>query len=197
MPPTISRLRRPMRCSRCSRSRRPTRLFFLVSHAPGRLLPTIRSRCRRLDFGKLGDDAMTSLLSRSLPDEKSAEHRAAGRICQRLDRPGDGHCRARPGAAGKRGAGHPSPGRSRQYAAARSWRSALGTKAAADRYAAFLELVPGADRAGSASASTARRGAGRSTPMPGRARRPRSRRACRSTRRRPCSSSAASSPRSP
>ena len=23
-------------------------LFFLVSHAPGRLLPTIRSRCRRL-----------------------------------------------------------------------------------------------------------------------------------------------------
>ena len=25
-------------------------LFFLVSHAPGRLLPTIRSRCRRLDF---------------------------------------------------------------------------------------------------------------------------------------------------
>ena len=25
-------------------------MFFLVSHAPGRLLPTIRSRCRRLDF---------------------------------------------------------------------------------------------------------------------------------------------------
>jgi DNA polymerase-3 subunit delta' len=28
-------------------------LFFLVSHAPGRLLPTIRSRCRRLDFSPL------------------------------------------------------------------------------------------------------------------------------------------------
>jgi len=28
----------------------PNSLFFLVSHAPGRLLPTIRSRCRRLDF---------------------------------------------------------------------------------------------------------------------------------------------------
>ena len=27
-------------------------LFFLVSHAPGRLLPTIRSRCRRLDFAQ-------------------------------------------------------------------------------------------------------------------------------------------------
>ena len=46
-------------------------LFFLVSHAPGRLLPTIRSRCRRLDFGRLGDDAMTSLLSGSFPEEKS------------------------------------------------------------------------------------------------------------------------------
>src|SRR4030095_13497872 len=47
-------------------------LFLLVSHAPGRLLPTIRSRCRRLDFGRLSDDAMTSLLSRSLPNENAA-----------------------------------------------------------------------------------------------------------------------------
>ena len=33
--------------------------FFLVSHAPGRLLPTIRSRCRRVDLGALeeGDAA--------------------------------------------------------------------------------------------------------------------------------------------
>src|SRR4051794_40525383 len=37
-------------------------LFLLVSHAPGRLLPTIRSRCRRLDFQALDDDAMTSIL---------------------------------------------------------------------------------------------------------------------------------------
>ena len=37
-------------------------LFFLVSHTPGRLLPTIRSRCRRLDFSNLDDDAMTSIL---------------------------------------------------------------------------------------------------------------------------------------
>ena len=38
-------------------------IFFLISHAPGRLLPTIRSRCRRLDFQELSDDAMTSILS--------------------------------------------------------------------------------------------------------------------------------------
>jgi len=37
-------------------------VFLLISHAPGRLLPTIRSRCRRLDFHSLGDDAMTSIL---------------------------------------------------------------------------------------------------------------------------------------
>jgi DNA polymerase-3 subunit delta' len=41
----------------------PNCLFFLVSHVPGRLLPTIRSRCRRLDFDKLENDAMTSILA--------------------------------------------------------------------------------------------------------------------------------------
>ena len=37
-----------MRCSKCWKSRRPRTLLLLVSHAPGRELPTIRSRCRRL-----------------------------------------------------------------------------------------------------------------------------------------------------
>ena len=31
-------------------------IFLLVSHAPGRLLPTIRSRCRLLRFDPLDDD---------------------------------------------------------------------------------------------------------------------------------------------
>ena len=34
--------------------------FFLVSHAPGRLLPTIRSRCRALAFRPLEDDALAA-----------------------------------------------------------------------------------------------------------------------------------------
>ena len=34
----------------------PNTLFFLVSHAPGRLLPTIRSRCRRLAFSTWSED---------------------------------------------------------------------------------------------------------------------------------------------
>jgi DNA polymerase-3 subunit delta' len=45
-----------------------TTIFILVSHAPGRLLPTIRSRCRTLMFGALDDDAMTSFLGDHLPD---------------------------------------------------------------------------------------------------------------------------------
>ena len=42
-------------------------LFFLVSHAPGRLLPTIRSRCRTLRFGRLPDEAMRAALGQSDP----------------------------------------------------------------------------------------------------------------------------------
>ncbi|BAV63767.1 AAA family ATPase [Sphingobium cloacae] len=40
-------------------------LFLLVSHAPGRLLPTIRSRCRTLRFDPLSDEMMRVALSRS------------------------------------------------------------------------------------------------------------------------------------
>src|SRR4051794_477120 len=51
----------------------PNTIFFLISHAPGRLLPTIRSRCRRLNFGKLDDEAMTSLLASHAPDVAASE----------------------------------------------------------------------------------------------------------------------------
>ena len=37
-------------------------LFFIISHAPGRLLPTIRSRCRRLDLQPLSANTITSVL---------------------------------------------------------------------------------------------------------------------------------------
>ena len=118
-------------------------LFFLVSHAPGRLLPTIRSRCRRLDFAKLGDDAMTSLLSHSLPELNSSKIASVGRVRQWLGRAGVGHCRARSGTAGKRGAGDPAARRSRQCAAFQAGLGARGARRAAERYAAFLDLVPG------------------------------------------------------
>ncbi len=48
-------------------------LFLLVSHAPARLLPTIRSRCRVLRFAPLDDDAMTAALRVPLPDAEPPE----------------------------------------------------------------------------------------------------------------------------
>jgi DNA polymerase III subunit delta' len=48
-------------------------LFLLVSHAPERLLPTIRSRCRPLRLSLLDDDAMTSALRAALPDAEESE----------------------------------------------------------------------------------------------------------------------------
>jgi DNA polymerase III subunit delta' len=59
----------------------PNSLFLLVSHAPERLLPTIRSRCRVLRLAPLGRDAMTAVLREALPDadpEEIAELAAAG-----------------------------------------------------------------------------------------------------------------------
>lgn len=51
----------------------PNSLFLLVSHAPERLLPTIRSRCRQVRLSPLPDDAMTSALEAALPDADRAE----------------------------------------------------------------------------------------------------------------------------
>jgi DNA polymerase III subunit delta' len=51
----------------------PSSVFFLVSHAPERLLPTIRSRCRPLRLSGLDDDAMTSALRAALPDAEESE----------------------------------------------------------------------------------------------------------------------------
>lgn len=47
--------------------------FLLVSHAPERLLPTIRSRCRVLRLGPLDDAAMHAALAAAIPDAPPAE----------------------------------------------------------------------------------------------------------------------------
>ena len=48
-------------------------LFLLVSHAPARLLPTIRSRCRVLRFDPLGEADMASALRDALPEAQERE----------------------------------------------------------------------------------------------------------------------------
>ena len=58
----------------------PSTVFLLVSHAPERLLPTIRSRCRLLRFSPLEADAMTSALRSALPDADKEEIAALARI---------------------------------------------------------------------------------------------------------------------
>lgn len=116
-------------------------LFLLVSHTPGRLLPTIRSRCRLLRFVPLDDAAMTQALNRLLPEADAGEIAA-------LVATGEGA----PGRA-LRYAGldvaalddaiatiarDGDPGNARRAALAK----ALGGKGNAPRYELFLERVP-------------------------------------------------------
>ncbi len=51
----------------------PNAVLLIVAHAPGRLLPTIRSRCRRLALQALGDDTAMQLLAAYAPDTKPDE----------------------------------------------------------------------------------------------------------------------------
>jgi DNA polymerase III subunit delta' len=56
-------------------------LLLLVSHAPGRLLPTIRSRCRRLALGPLSVSTMEQLLAISCPQLADADRRLLIQLC--------------------------------------------------------------------------------------------------------------------
>lgn len=47
--------------------------FFLVSHAPGRLLPTIRSRCRLLRFEHLSEGEVATVIGGLKPELADAE----------------------------------------------------------------------------------------------------------------------------
>src|SRR3569623_322252 len=115
--------------------------FLLGSHSPGRLLPTIRSRCRLLRFEALGDDIMTSILRERLPKADDAEIAA-------LVRAGEGSPGRALGYAGldlgaladalAAIARDGDIGNKRRGALAR----ALALKAAQPRYEAILDRVP-------------------------------------------------------
>lgn len=119
----------------------PNTVFFLVSHAPGRLLPTIRSRCRLLQFDPLGDDAMTSILEAQSPELSAAERKRI--VGMSFGSAGRALAFAQLGLAKLEDAalaiirdGDPTNARRAELA------NDLGKKASADRYAAFLELAP-------------------------------------------------------
>jgi DNA polymerase-3 subunit delta' len=116
-------------------------LFLLVSHAPGRLLPTIRSRCRRLDFQPLGDDAMTSLLEIQLPATKESERsrivaKAGGSVGRALAFAALDLGKLEEAASRILRDGDPTNARRSALAIE------LGRRGAGERYAAFLDLVP-------------------------------------------------------
>ena len=48
-------------------------LFLVVSHSPGRLLPTIRSRCRTLRFQPLSDTEVAIVLQTARPELPASE----------------------------------------------------------------------------------------------------------------------------
>jgi len=116
-------------------------IFLLVSHAPGRLLPTIRSRCRQLHFEALGDDAMASILEAHSPGLSAAERKrivgmsfgSAGRALAFAEL---GLAKLEEAALAILRQGDPTNARRSELA------SELGKKGSADRYAAFLELAP-------------------------------------------------------
>jgi len=116
-------------------------LYFLVSHAPGRLLPTIRSRCRLLHFDALSDDAMTSILEEQTQGLSAAEQKrivsmsfgSAGRALAFAEL---GLAKLEEAALTILRQGDPTNARRAELA------NELGKKASAELYAAFLELAP-------------------------------------------------------
>jgi DNA polymerase-3 subunit delta' len=119
----------------------PNTLFLLVSHAPGRLLPTIRSRCRPLHFEALDDDAMTSVMEASLPGLGPSETKrivsmsfgSAGRALAFAELE---LAKLEEAALAILREGDPTNARRAALA------NELGKKASADRYFAFLDLAP-------------------------------------------------------
>lgn len=116
-------------------------IFLLVSHAPGRLLPTIRSRCRLLRFEALDDHDMAAAIRDARPEADEAEVAALVAVGEGSP----GHALRYAGldvaaldAAIAGIAGDGDPGNARRVKLAK----ALTGKTAQPRYEAFLDRVP-------------------------------------------------------
>ncbi|MDE8343337.1 MAG: DNA polymerase III subunit delta' [Acidocella sp.] len=57
-------------------------ILLLVSHAPGRLLPTIRSRCRTLNLGPLAERDVVALLHEQAPELSSVDAARVARLSE-------------------------------------------------------------------------------------------------------------------
>lgn len=116
-------------------------IFLLVSHAPGKLLPTIRSRCRLLRFERLSEPETATALRRALPDADEGE--IAALVTAADGAPGRGLRfagldLAEVDAAIAAIASDGDPDNARRAALAKR----LAGKASQPRYEAFLDRVP-------------------------------------------------------
>ncbi|GAA0730078.1 AAA family ATPase [Sphingomonas japonica] len=116
-------------------------VFLLISHAPGRLLPTIRSRCRTLRFEPLANEQVEQVVRAALPEASDAETRAVVRA-------GNGSPGRALGFAGldmaslERDLEAAATGGDPDNAIRTRLAKALSGKAAQPRYEAFLARVP-------------------------------------------------------
>lgn len=116
-------------------------IFLLISHSPGRLLPTIQSRCRVLRFETVADGEVARLLREQIPDASADE-------IETLVRAGGGS----PGralsfaglnlAAIERDLAAIADTGDADNAVRNRLAKSLSTKDAQPRYEAFLERVP-------------------------------------------------------
>jgi DNA polymerase-3 subunit delta' len=60
----------------------PNSVLLMVAHAPGRLLPTIRSRCRRLALHPLAEETVIALLGDYAPNASPDERAALARLAE-------------------------------------------------------------------------------------------------------------------
>ncbi|HEX7854393.1 MAG TPA: DNA polymerase III subunit delta' [Sphingobium sp.] len=116
-------------------------VFLLISHAPGRLLPTIRSRCRYVHFQPLDDAQMNNVLASIVPDLPATDRQALIRGAEGA--PGRALAMRELDIAGlestlERIAQDGDPTHRERIALARQ----LSPKAAQARYEAFLDFVP-------------------------------------------------------
>ncbi len=116
-------------------------LFFLISHTPGRLLPTIRSRCRSLRFGRLSDTQVDAVLGH-MPglddDDRATLVRIAEGAPGRALRFAESGIAALEEQLAELAVTPPAAAPGKAMALARS----VAGKANGPRYEAFLELAP-------------------------------------------------------
>lgn len=117
-------------------------IFFLVSHSPGRLLPTIRSRCRLLRMQPLAEQEVARVLDANAPELPPEDRDALVRLA--AGAPGTALRMAEPGIAALETALARLPllPPAEADAAALALARSLAGKTAIGRYNALLERAP-------------------------------------------------------